>query len=162
MSNSSKVHPTAADQATAGREVAGRRQRQPGALAHAIDRLHQRLAESRLTDDVGTIVILQRTGHDFEALALLRLTSTTIGQVQMVAVVHRPVVLIGVVHAAARVDDHRALWHEPVGDANRLIELPAGIAAQIEDEALHPLRRHLVERLAEILVGVSAKSSTFT
>ena len=64
------------------------------------------------------------------------------------------VVLIRIRHAAAGVDDHRALGQETVGDADRLIELAAGVAAQIEHQALHALLGQRLERVAEILVGV--------
>src|SRR6185503_12648406 len=60
-------------------------------------------------------------------------------------------------HAATRVDDHVAAWQEAVGDANRLIERAARVAAQVEHEPLHAARRERLQRLTELLVRVLAE-----
>ena len=64
------------------------------------------------------------------------------------------VVLVGVRHPAARVHDHRALREEAVGHLDRLVQRAAGIVPEVEHQPLHPLRAELVERHAEIVVGV--------
>ncbi len=50
--------PRTLNQAPARRVVVRGRQRQAGAAADAVHRLHERLAERRLADDIGAIVIL--------------------------------------------------------------------------------------------------------
>src|SRR5262249_1596370 len=56
--------PGTLNHAAAGREVAARREREAGAFADLVDRLHERLAERLLADDERAIVILQRAGDD--------------------------------------------------------------------------------------------------
>src|SRR6202011_5422699 len=56
--------PRPLNQATARRVVMRGRQREPRAGADAIYRLHERLAERCLADDVGTVVILKGAGDD--------------------------------------------------------------------------------------------------
>ena len=70
-----------------------------------------------------------------------------------IGLVGAAVILVGVRHAAARVDDHVAALQEPVRDLDRLIERAAGVVAQVEHQPLHPLRLQLLERVAELAVG---------
>ena len=67
------------------------------------------------------------------------------------------IVLIGIWHAAARVDDHVALGQEAIGHADRLIERAARIAAQIQQKAARALPGEILQRLAEIMIGVFRK-----
>ena len=72
------------------------------------------------------------------SLAEAELRSTSTISVAVVAdVALGGVVLVGSGDAAARVDDELPLRDEPARDAHRLIEQAAGIAAQVEDQALH-------------------------
>ena len=118
--------PRPLNQAAARRVVVRRRQRQAGAAADAIDRLHQRLAERRLADDVGAIVILQRAGDDLRRAGAVAVGEHHDRDVGELAVFGRAVVLIGIRDAAARVDDHlAACGRNSFDDLDRLIERTA-------------------------------------
>ena len=55
--------------------------------------------------------------------------------------------------AAARVDDHVAARQEAIRHANRLIERPARVVAQVEQQLLHALALQLLQRASEVAVG---------
>src|SRR5262249_22190169 len=59
-----RLIPGSLNEAAARRVIVRGRQRQARASADRINRLHQRLAERRLADDVSAIVILQRARDD--------------------------------------------------------------------------------------------------
>ena len=88
-----------------------------------------------------------------EALALLRLTSTTIGRWVYWLSSRGAVVLIGVRHAAARVDDQVAARQEAVRDLDRLVERPPGLSRRSNTSRFMPGVGQLLERRADLVVG---------
>ena len=150
--------PRPLDHPAARREVAGGGQRKARAVAHPVDGLHERLAESGLSDDQPAIVVLDGARDDLRRARAVAVDEHDERLVDVAAGVARVVVLVGVGDAAARVDDHVAARQELVRDLDGLIEGPAGIAAQVEQEprgALAAERREgprqlLVARLREV------------
>jgi hypothetical protein len=102
-------------------------------------------------------VILQCTGDDLRRAGARAAHQRDHRQIQKVTRLGRAIVLIGIRDAPARIDDEVALWQKAVRDANRLIEGAAGVAAQIEHQALHTLLRQLSERASEFRIGVLAE-----
>ena len=68
------------------------------------------------------------------------------------------VVLVGVLHPPARVDNHLAALEKAVRDGDRLIERPAGVVAQVQHQSLHAFAAQLRQRLAQFTSVVSEKS----
>ena len=129
------------DGAAAGRVVERRGQRQARVLRQRKDALHQALAEARLADDGGAVVILQRAGDDLGRAGALAVdqdreretcrawrSSGTIS------------VFSGDVPAA---DGHhlRARRQKQRERLERRGEQPAGIVAEVEHQARQAARR---------------------
>ena len=130
-----------------------RRQREPRALAQAINRLHERLAPGRLTDDETAIVILDRAGHDLRRAGAAAVGERDQRKVGVVAALDAAVVLIRILDAPARVDDQVPLLEKPVRHLDRLVERAAGILANVEHQALHALLGQVAKRRAKLPVG---------
>ena len=149
--------PRPLNEPAARRVVVRRRQREAGAAADAIHRLHECFAERGLADEHPAIVILQCARHDFRCAGAVAVGNHDNRQVDELAVFGRPIILVRVRDAAARVDDHLALRQELVGHLDRLVERTAGVAADVEHETTHPLGRQIPKRPLEIAVGVLAE-----
>ena len=149
--------PRTLNQPATRRVVVRRRQREPGAAADPVDRLHERLAERRLADDVGAIVILEGAGDDFRRARTVTVRQRDDRDTGELAVLGRTIFLVRVRDAAVRGDDHLAARQELVGDLDRLVERAARIAADVEQQPLHALRREIGERVLHVAIGVLAE-----
>src|SRR5271165_3709543 len=124
------------DRPAGWREVARSGEPQsPIAGAKWNDGLHRSLAEGAGTDDRRASVILQSASHDLGGRSRAAvdqhdegLAPGEIARVCMEA--------LGLRGDAAAGRDNLALLKERIGDRDRLIEQPAGIVAQIDNEAL--------------------------
>ena len=110
-------------------------QREAGVLAEVVDRLHQTFAEGGFADDQGAIVILQRAGNNFSGRCCIAIDEHDDRECLAAVAVGRRVVLVRI-GAAALGDDGLALREQVVANFNRLAQQPAGVAAQIENQAL--------------------------
>src|SRR5207245_7450630 len=63
------------------------------------------------------------------------------------------VLLIRAADPSVRVDDHLVLLEETIGDPDRLLEQPARVAPQVENEARHPLLFEGPDAFVELPVG---------
>ena len=99
------------------------------------DELHAPLAERRLADDDGAVVVLHRAGDDLARAGRRAVHEHRDRVVGLGPLAVRDLLLAPLARVAHRGDD-RPLGDELVGDPRRLIEQPAGVAAQIEHEAL--------------------------
>ena len=149
--------PRPLDEPPARRVVVRGGEREARPAADAVDGLHERLAERRFADDVGAVVILQRARHDLRRARAAAVRHDDDRDIGELAVFGRAVILVGVGHAAARVDDHLAARHELVDHLDGLIERAARIVADVEQQPAHAFRRERLQRAAQIAIRVLAE-----
>src|SRR5207245_4071320 len=77
--------PRTLNQPPARRVVMRRREREARAAADAVNRLHQRLPERRLADDVGAIVVLQGAGDNLRRAGAVAVRDYDDGNVRELA-----------------------------------------------------------------------------
>ena len=102
-------------------------------------------------------MILKRARHDFRRARAVAVGEEHDRHVGELALLRRAIVLIRVRDAPARVDDHLAARQEFVGHLDRLIQRAARVAADVEEQPAHALRRQLVQRVLHIAIGVLAE-----
>ena len=138
------------DRAARGRIVARRGQPQGRSVAVRYLTLYETLAERTTTNNRTTVVVLQRSGENFA-----RRGASLVDQHHDLHVLRRAFA-VGVfaqllVTAVLGVDDQLALVQKLVGHGDRLIEEPAGIAPQVENQFRHPFGAQRRQRLAEFV-----------
>ena len=122
-------------------EAAGRRvvviggERQAGVFAQVVDSLHQAFAEGGFADDQRAVVILQCAGNDLRRRSRAAIDQHHDGEGLAAVAMCCRVVLIGIGASALR-DDALSLGEQMVANVHRLAQQAAGVAAQIEDQAL--------------------------
>ena len=115
--------------------------------------LHAALAERRLADDHGAVVVLERAGDDLAGARRGAVDQDHDRVVGLGAVARRALLLAAL--GAADGGDDRAALQELVGDLRRLLEQAAGVAAQVEHQALE---RASFLQLGERLVQLVARA----
>ena len=114
------------------------------------DELHAALAEGRVADDDGAVVVLERAGHDL-ARARARPVDEDGERVVRLGAVAVGDLLFAPLARIAHGRDDRAVAHERVDHLRGLVEQPAGVAAQVEHEPLElAALLHVGERRLEI------------
>ncbi len=122
-------------------------------MGETVDRLHETLAPGGSADHQTDVVILNPSGEDLGRRrgAAVDQDDHRFGNRRVAAV--GGVGLGGILGASARDDDRRALRQELVGDVDGLIQQPAAVVAQVEEQPLHPLRLELGERFLHLARG---------
>src|SRR5881396_1257584 len=133
----------------AGGVIFCRRQAQGRAVAQGQDFLHRAFAESLLADNDGVRNahgrrVLQAAGNDFRSARAADIDENRQRQVRMRAATGRAEFTVFVRPAAFGGNNQLVFRQKFFANAGRLVEQPARIAAQIQDQRLHPL---LVESL---------------
>ena len=143
------------DRDVARREVLRDRELERGAVVVVVEHLHGALAEGRAADDHGAVEVLERAGDDLRGAgaALVdehrhrhRLGRFTVG-----------LGALGLALLASHTDggDDGAVVDEDVGDLDGLIEQPARIAAQVQQDGLCALLAQLRQRVDQVIGGVA-------
>ena len=97
-------------------------------------------------------MILQRAADDLRRARAVAVHQRDHRHVRVLARLCREIILIGVGHAAARVDDHVSAWKESIGDANGLVQRSAGVLPEIEDQPLHAVAAQFLQRVAQFAI----------
>ena len=121
-----------------------------GILGDGEDGLNEAFAESGFADDQCAIVILQGAGDDFSSRGCVSVDEDDDRELRTFFAVGGTVDLVGE-GAAALGDDDLALLEELVRGIDGFIEEAAGVAAEIEDEAVDIAEA--VERIANFAAG---------
>src|SRR5580658_7319187 len=138
----------ALNQASAGRVVARRGQRQSSVFGQWIYGLHQSLAEGDFAHDQAAVMILNCAGNNFGGGSCRAVDQHYDGIIFSAIAVLRDVALLGRCAAMVRNDKLTPL-QEFVSHADALTEQTAGIAAQVEDQALQIAE--LIERVGDFV-----------
>ena len=126
-------------------EAAGRRvvvvggEGEAGVFGDLEDGLDEALAEGGFADDQGAVMILQRAGDDLSGGGGVAVDEDDDGILGSFFAARGAIDLVGE-GAAALGDDDLALLEELVGHVDGFVEQAAGIAAQVEDEAVDARR----------------------
>ena len=137
-------------------EAAGRRvvviggEGEAGVLGDLEDGLDEALAEGGFADDEGAVVILQSAGDDLSGRGGVAVDEDDDGELRALFAVGGAVDLVREGAAALR-DDDLALLEELVGDVDGFVEQTAGVAAEVEDQAVEVAE--VVERVAYFAAG---------
>ena len=126
-----------------------RRQRKPGVLGDLEDRLHQALAEGRLADDQGAIMILQRAGDDLRRRGRIAVHQHH-DRILQVRSMRRAIDLIREGASTLRNDD-LALLQKLVAHIDGLVQQAARVAAQVDHQTVNVAE--LVESVAHLAAG---------
>ena len=114
------------------------------------DELHAALAERRLADDDGAVVVLERAGDDLARARARAVDEHRERVVRLGALAVRDLLFAPLARVADGGDDGPVV-DELVGDLGRLIEQAARVAAQVEHEALElAALLHVGERGLEV------------
>ena len=126
----------ALDEASGGGVVVVCGEGEAGVVGGVEDGLDEALAEGGLADDEGAVVVLQGAGDDLRGGGGVSVDQDDDGVLVGVGFsVGCTVDLVGE-GAAALGDDDLALLEELAGDIDGLVEQAAGVAAQVDDEAV--------------------------
>ena len=100
--------------------------------------MHEPLAKRATTDNRATIVILQGSGQNLTRRGTILVNQY--GNLQILRRAHAVGILTQLTMVAILgVDNQLLLVQELVGDEDGLIEEPARVAAQVENQFRHPL-----------------------
>ncbi len=145
------------DQAAARRIVPGGRQAEGRTVLQVELALHEPLAERGLADDQSPVPILHRTGDDLARRGGPVVHQHHQGNVRKPPGARGNILVVEFRPPSFGVDDLPPLRHQLVDHLERLLQVPAGIPAQIEDEPLHPGGAQLGHRLEEFIVCLRRK-----
>ena len=140
-----------------GRVVERRGQPERAAALQRDDRLHRALAKAAGSHHGRAAVVLQGAGDDFGSRRRGAVDQHDDGRPAQQVAGRRSTVDMVVRGVAAAGGDHDAAVEKNAGDIDRSVEQPAGVVAQIEDEAVQPALRprlHPVDRTGELGRGV--------
>ena len=136
------------DRAPRGGVVAGDGQPQRRTVGVGNLLLDEPLAERTAADDRSAVVVLQRSGEDFARRGASLVDEHR--QVEVGGTARAVAVLFdALVVAVFGIDDQFVGGQELVGDGDRLVEEPARIAPQVEDQFAHSLRAERRERFEQ-------------
>ena len=136
------------DRAPRGGVVAGDGQPQRRTVGVGNLLLDEPLAERTAADDRSAVVVLQRSGEDFARRGASLVDEHR--QVEVGGAARAVAVLFdALVVAVFGIDDQFVGGQELVGDGDRLVEEPARIAPQVEDQFAHSLRAERRERFEQ-------------
>ncbi len=111
----------------------------PGGRAELVEHLHRALAEGLLADDDRPVQVLQRAGDDLRGRGAPGVHQHR-QRILVVSVVGVGALLLALPLAQRDGGDDGALAEEEVRDLDGLLEEPAGVAAQVEHQALQARR----------------------
>src|SRR5690606_3221551 len=150
----------AVDQAPAGQLVVLRRElERRDALSQVVDVLHAALAVGVGADDdrldaAALRVVLEHARDDLGRAGGALVDEHGDGHVRERREPATGDLTVGLEALRVVLGDDHAVVDEAVGDANGLREQPARVEAQVEDEALEPLRLHRADGRVEVARGV--------
>jgi hypothetical protein len=104
-------------------------------FGEVVDGLDEAFAEGGFADDQGAVMILQRAGDDLSGGGRVAVHDHDDGEGVAAVAVRGRVDLVGIGASALR-DDVLPFGQQVVADLDCLAEQAAGVAAQVEDEAL--------------------------
>ena len=142
----------ALDQAAARRVILRGGQRQAGVFHQRINGLHQAFAECVVAQNPGAVVILQGAGNDLGGAGGIAVHHHHDRIIAAVIAVARRIDMLGRSAAFVR-NDHVALGQQMIGHRNGFGQQTAGIAAQIEHQALQIVLIQLLQRVFEFAAG---------
>src|SRR5262245_21259146 len=142
-----------------GRVVFCGRQRQPCSPSQRVDGLHESLSKALLANQSGAATILQRRGDDLRGRSRLAVDQDD-HRHGFRSLILRKMDLARITPLApAHRNDLDPFRQEGLGHLDRLLQQPAGIAPQVQNQRIHPLLLEFPDRAAQLLCGLLVESA---